>query len=162
LYGKAFVFDGKKLTGGSSDIPTDAPAPPLLAGGSNYRIVAVSPLPIPPGLTETKGREAVGISIVYISLPDGGPKTLLQSGARPGKDADGAGKGATQTRMVGVTWDNERLYVLVWHGHWTRPGREMDMPPPLSIVAPSDDYRLYTFWLADGSDLAPVKVRAKE
>jgi hypothetical protein len=162
LDGRSFVFDGKKLVKGAADIPTDAPAPPPLAGGSNYRIVAVSPLPVPPGLAEKKGREVVGISIVYIPLPDGGPKTLLQTGDRPGAPDGTKEGGATQTRVVAVTWDAERLYVLVWHGKWERPGLAMGMVPPLSVLAPSDDYRLYTFWLADGSDLAPVRVRAKE
>ncbi|MCI0703839.1 MAG: hypothetical protein L0241_22495 [Planctomycetia bacterium] len=162
--GQAFLFAGKKFVArGLPDTPVVAPAPVWLAGGEKYRVYAVSPLPMPAGLADAKGRDAVGTSILYIPLPAGDPKTLLLTGDRP---ATGEKKGllaqVTQTRIVSTMMDNERLYVLVWHGRWEREGLAMAVPRPLSHLSPSDEYRLYVFWLADGSDLTPVKVLAKE
>jgi hypothetical protein len=162
--GQSFVFAGKKFEKrGLPDTPVVAPAPVWLAGGEKFRVYAVSPLPMPAGLADAKGRDAVGTSILYIPLPDGNPKTLLQTGDRPGtEEKKGVLPEVTQTRIVSTMIDNERLYVLVWHGHWTRKGKEIAVPQPLSHLSPSDEYRLYVFWLADGSDLTPVKVLAKE
>lgn len=66
----------------------------------------------------------------------------------------------TQTRLLGVTADDERLYLAVW-----RSGRTFDEPPP-SADEPFDwtprepggregavGFALVVFWLADGSQL---------
>src|SRR5262249_2206220 len=62
-----------------------------------------------------------------------------------------------QTRLVGVTADAERLYVLVWHS-----GRVFDRPPRLDEEAVKGTYRLSVYWLADSSKIAERDLTGRE
>jgi hypothetical protein len=157
VLGESFRFKGKELVSRVADSPLSADAPELLASGAKFTIHAI------------KGRAATaaehehnvaGTAIIYVPLVEGTrARTLLQSGNREQKGEKDRPPTVTQTRIVGATADNERLYVLVWHGDWLLHGPGEFFGP---VLGKSDDYRLYTFWLADGSELPPVRVKGGE
>jgi hypothetical protein len=174
VFGQRFTFAGKLLAGRTTDASTDAPAPVLLAATASYRIIGVSPFASTSFAVVAKGSS--GASIIYLPLPGGQPKTLLQTGNReflaPG---DTEQFQATQSRVVGAVADSERLYVVVWNSRWDLKGagfeRVEDMfghAPPRRPATPrepvllaNDDYKLHVFWLADARELQPVQLPAK-
>jgi hypothetical protein len=174
VFGQRFTFAGKTLASRTTDALTDAPAPVLLAANASYRIIGVSPFASTSFAVVAKGSS--GASIIYLPLPGGQPKTLLQTGNREFLAAgETAQFQATQTRVVGAVADAERLYVVVWNSRWELKSAGLERvenmfghAPPRRPASPrepvllaNDDYRLHVFWLDDGSDLQPVQLPAK-
>lgn len=60
----------------------------------------------------------------------------------------------SQTRVVGVAADAERLYVLVWSAKWT----VLDLGGAVAKPPESDAYAVRVFWLADGSEVGRFDV----
>ncbi|MCI0703838.1 MAG: hypothetical protein L0241_22490 [Planctomycetia bacterium] len=161
VLGQTFRFKGRELASRVMESPLHGEGPVYRTSGKNFAIHAIKRLP---GTSVETPENAIGTTIIYVPLTEGQRgRTLIQSGNREpkgGKEAGGVPLPAviTQTRIISTAVDTERLYVLVWHGTWEQetPKRfAVNLPPTLP---PSDDYRLYVFWLADGSDLGPVQL----
>jgi hypothetical protein len=158
VWGQVFRFKGKEHVAAVADSPTaPRPALSLLASGDGYAIHAVHPLPP----TAVAGHGATpGTTILHVPARPAQARVLLQTGDREHgreKRPDGVQRPprVTQTRVLGAGCDTERLYVLVWHSEWQMDGPGIRVGP---ILEQSDDYRLYVFWLADGSDLTVIKL----
>jgi hypothetical protein len=158
--GQVFRFQGKKRVAAVADSPTTPrPAVTFLASLPGSAIHAVHPLPPVADLKPTPGMTP-GTTIIHIPFEAARARVLLQTGDREHpreKQPEGVVRPlhVTQTRVVSTTCDTERLYVLVWHGEWILDGPGIRVGP---ILGQSDDYRLYVFWLADGSDLAVIEL----
>jgi hypothetical protein len=159
VVGQVFRFRGKERVEAVADSPTTPrPALTYIASQNGYAIHAVHPLPPVADLRPAPGATP-GTTILYVPFQAAQARVLVQTGDREQKREKGAGDfvppPVTQTRVVSTTCDTERLYVLVWHGEWEITAMGLDRGP---VLRPTDDYRLYVFWLADGSDLAVVKL----
>ncbi|MBA4065792.1 MAG: hypothetical protein C0501_19155 [Isosphaera sp.] len=155
VLGQVFRFKGKERVPAAPDAPTDGTHPVFLASLDGFAIHAVRSPPVPAALKPTPGASP-GTTILHVRFQAAHSRVLLQSGDREHKPEKGAAAPkVTQTRIVGTGLDLERLYVLVWHGEWQLAGPGEFVGP---VLHPSDDYRLYTFRLADGADLPVVKV----
>ena len=157
--GQVFRFEGKKHVAAVADSPTaPRPAVTFLASLQGFAIHAVHPLPLVDALQPTPGTTP-GTTILYVPFDAAQARPLLQTGdrAHPREKAAGDDRPprVTQTRLVSTTCDMERLYVLVWHSEWQLDGPGLRVGP---VLPQSDDYRLYVVWLADGSDLAVIKL----
>jgi hypothetical protein len=157
VFGESFRFKGKVLAERVVDTPLASDDPVFIASGAKFAVHAI------------KGRAATtvehehniaGTTILYVPLVESTrARTLIQSGNRERKVEKDKVPTVTQTRIVSASADTERLYVLVWHGEWLLHGPGEFIGP---VLGKSDDYRLYTFWLADGSELPPVRVKGGE
>ena len=97
--------------------------------------------------------------LLHTALPSGQLKVLFRSGTTVGLPVPmGINRiPYSQTRVVGVAADAERLYVLVWSAEW----QVMDVGggPTEPVKTPaSDTYAVRVFWLADGKDLGSFPV----
>ena len=156
--GQVFRFRGKERVPAVADSPTTPRAAlEYIASQPGYAIHAVRPLPPVADLKPTPGTTP-GTTILYVPFQAAQARVLIQTGDRAQKREKGddfVPPPVTQTRVVSTTCDTERLYVLVWHGEWEITAMAIDRGP---VLRPTDDYRLYVFLLADGSDLAVIKV----
>jgi hypothetical protein len=96
--------------------------------------------------------------ILHTALPSGRLTVLFRSGTTVGFPIPmGINRiPYSQTRVVGVAADTERLYVLVWSAEWKvldRGGAGAEVKPPAS-----DAYAVRVFWLADGSEVGSFAV----
>ncbi|MBP3956390.1 hypothetical protein J8F10_13990 [Gemmata sp. G18] len=93
--------------------------------------------------------------LMHTALPSGKLTVLFRSGTTIGIPIP-MGLNRTpysQTRIVGVTADAERLYVLVWSASWKV--EDFGGAPPIKPPE-SDSYAVRVFWLADGSEVGNV------
>jgi hypothetical protein len=100
--------------------------------------------------------------LLHTALPDGRLTVLFRSGTTIGFPIP-MGVDRTpysQTRVVGVTADAERLYVLVWSAEWvveSWQGAGNEIKPPKS-----DTYAVRVFWLADGSEVGKFDLKGEK
>lgn len=105
------------------------------------------------------GRQpGTALHVLHTALPAGRLTVLFQSGTAVGIPIPmGLNRiPCSQTRVVGVAADAERLYVLVWSAEWQHLGgfgAGGEVKPPLSDV-----YAVRVFWLADGSEVGSFAV----
>ncbi len=96
------------------------------------------------------------LHLLHTALPSGRLTALFRSGTTVGIPVP-MGLNRTpysQTQVVGVATDAERLYVLVWSAKWVVLGDARgEVKPP-----ESDDYALRVYWLADGSEVGTFAV----
>jgi hypothetical protein len=158
--GQVFRFKGKERVEALADSPTTpGPALEYIASQDGYAIHAVRPLPPVADLKPAPG-STPGTTILYVPFRASHARVLIQTGDREHREKGARGlldpARVTQTRVVSTTCDTERFYVLVWHSEWTIDGRGPLRADP--VLRESDDYRLYVFWMADGSDLTVIKL----
>jgi hypothetical protein len=158
--GEVFRFKGKQRVAAVADSPTTPrPALSYISSQPGHAIHAVHPLPLVADLKPARG-STPGTTILYVPFQAAQARVLIQTGDREHREKGARGlldpARVTQTRVVGAGCDTERLYVLVWHSEWTIDGGGALRAEPQ--LRDSDDYRLYVFWLADGSDLAVINL----
>lgn len=96
------------------------------------------------------------LHLLHTSFPSGKLTVLLRTGTTVGFPVPmGLNRVPhSQTRVVGVAADSERLYVLVWTAKWVVEdhGHGAYKPPE------SDDYAVQVYWLKDGTEVGTFAV----
>lgn len=130
--------------------------PVVVAKGGGFVVHALGGAAAAPALLAQQ--PATDTLILHTALPAGRLTVLYRSGTSIGTPIPmGINRiPCSQSRVVGVAADTERLYVLVWSAEWRaldRGGVGKEMKPP-----ESDAHAVRVFWLADGSEVGSFGV----
>jgi hypothetical protein len=127
----------------------------LIAHGKGYAIHAVPrATPLVPRAVLWVGRKfpaVPGLAVVHTSTATGEKKQLVRGGewSYPGPPMGIDRIYHHRARVLGITCDSQRLYVLRWEARATT----LDLPNPRPTAFGKGDYHLLVFRRADGKQL---------
>jgi hypothetical protein len=132
-----------------------SPKPTLVLKGKHCFIHA---LPFAPEPTRLRADFLpTGLQLLHTLSETGEMRLLLTSGTRETVGPERALRlHYTQTRIVGVAGDADRLYVVTWTSSDLR-----DPPSSTADRIKGGSYRLDVFWLVDGSQLTELQLTSK-